>query len=356
MSDGFYRAFEDRYRGSRELIRERLAIYLPFVEPLHVLYPDASAVDLGCGRGEWLEVLRAKGISAVGVDLDQGMLNDCHGLGLNVEMGDAIAFLSSLPDESQIVVSGFHIAEHLPFDVLQQLVGEALRVLRPGGILILETPNPENLIVGTSSFYLDPTHARPIPPLLLGFLPEYAGFMRVKTVRLQEPAHLLATEKTSLLDVIGGVSPDYAVIAQKEAEDGIIALTENAFGRQYGLDLETLAKRFDSQIAGSFQQAERQSPASREQSPASRGRCWSLANSSQRVARSLAGYACEHLLENYQAIACHQAPAGRRFCRFWRVDRSSQNQGQENLSPGRFIRDYLTYSTAPRCARPLVPA
>ena len=256
MSDGFYRAFEDRYRGSRELVKGRLEIYLPFVEPLHLVYPDASAVDLGCGRGEWLEVLRAKGISAVGVDLDQGMLNDCHTLGLNVEMGDAIGFLSMLPDESQIVVSGFHLAEHLPFDLLQQLVGEALRVLRPGGILILETPNPENLTVGTSSFYLDPTHARPIPPLLLGFLPEYAGFMRVKTVRLQEPAHLLATEKTSLLDVIGGVSPDYAVIAQKEAEDGIIALTENAFGRQYGLDLETLAKRFDSQIAGSFQQAE----------------------------------------------------------------------------------------------------
>jgi SAM-dependent methyltransferase len=256
MSDGFYRAFEERYRGSRDLIKGRLAIYLPFIEPLRLIYPDALAVDLGCGRGEWLEVLRASGIKPIGIDLDQGMLNACHDLGLTVERGDAIAFLSTLPSESQLVVSGFHIAEHLPFEVLQKLVAEALRVLQPGGVLILETPNPENLTVGTSSFYLDPTHVRPIPPLLLAFLPDFCGFKRVKTVRLQEPPHLLATDKTSLLDVFGGVSPDYAVIAQKNAEHGVLSLNASAFDKVYGLDLETLAMRFDSRMAESFQQAE----------------------------------------------------------------------------------------------------
>jgi len=255
MSGEFYRAFEDRFRGTRDSIKERLAIYLPFVEPLHLVYPEASAVDLGCGRGEWLEVLRARGIFATGVDLDEGMLRECHALSLNVEMRDAIAFLVSLPSDSQIVVSGFHLAEHLPFEVLQQLVGEALRVLRPGGVLILETPNPENITVGTSSFYLDPTHVRPLPPLLLSFLPEYCGFQRVKTVRVQEPLHLVADDAASLLDVIAGVSPDYAVIAQKAADDEILALTNDVFAKQYGLNLEALAKRFDAHFESGIQRA-----------------------------------------------------------------------------------------------------
>ena len=77
MSSDFYRAFEDRYRGSRDLIKSRLRVYLPFVEPLKALYSDCIAVDLGCGRGEWLELLKEKGIGAHGVDLDDGMLSAC---------------------------------------------------------------------------------------------------------------------------------------------------------------------------------------------------------------------------------------------------------------------------------------
>ena len=186
MIDGFYRAFEDRYRGSRHLIKDRLRVYLPFIEQLKACYPDTPALDLGCGRGEWLELLQENGFKPTGVDVDDGMLEACRELGLSVEHCDALEALKNLADESQIVVSGFHIAEHLPFDILQTLVKETLRVLKPGGLLILETPNPENLTVGTSSFYFDPSHLRPIPPPLLAFLPEYYGFKNVKTIRLQE--------------------------------------------------------------------------------------------------------------------------------------------------------------------------
>ncbi len=124
----FYRAFEDKHRGSRELIQSRQQVYLPFVRAVAALHPGAPVIDLGCGRGEWLELLQANSIPAQGVDQDEGMLAACRERGLDVHRGDAIAFLAQLAAGSQAVVSGFHIAEHLPFETLQVLVSDALRV------------------------------------------------------------------------------------------------------------------------------------------------------------------------------------------------------------------------------------
>lgn len=245
MSDGFYRAFEERYRGSRELIKGRVAAYLPFVEPLLTAYPSAPAIDLGCGRGEWLELLAGSGFKPMGVDLDKGMLEACLERGLPVEQGDALTYLSALPDESQAVVSAFHVVEHITFDQLGTLVAEALRVLKPGGLLIMETPNPENIVVATRNFYLDPTHQRPIPPMLLEFIAEHAGFLRVKTLRLQESKDLVNRGDVSLQDVFAGASPDYAVVAQKQAPDDVLALTSHPFSLDYGLSLDSLLSRWD---------------------------------------------------------------------------------------------------------------
>ncbi len=247
-STDFYRAFEDRYRGSRELIRARLQAYQPFIAPLLDMYQPANAIDLGCGRGEWLELLQGAGFAPQGVDMDTSMLAACTERGLPVVQGDALAHLQSLGDASQCIVSGFHIAEHLAFDALETLVQQALRVLKPGGLLILETPNPENVVVGTSSFYLDPTHLRPIPPLLLSFLPEYYGFSRVHTVRLQEPPELHQRSDIGLMDVLSGVSLDYAVVAQKAAAPGVMARFDSAFGTHYGINLNELAGRYDSML------------------------------------------------------------------------------------------------------------
>lgn len=244
--DDFYRAFEDRFRGSRELIRSRLTVYLPFIEPLKSVYGEPAAVDLGCGRGEWLELLAENGFDARGVDLDEGMLAACRERGLPATQGDAIAFLQELPDESQAIVSGFHIAEHLPFAQLQLLVREALRVLKPAGLLILETPNPENFSVSSLTFHLDPTHRNPLPPALLSFLPEHYGFARVKVLRLAEQPELRDSDTASLGQVLGGVSPDYAVIAQKAAAKA--QLFDSAFNKEFGLDPHVLIERFDRQL------------------------------------------------------------------------------------------------------------
>jgi O-antigen chain-terminating methyltransferase len=256
MSDQFYRAFEDRHRGSRDVIKGRLAPYLPFIQPLAEQYPGAPALDLGCGRGEWLEILATTGLSPLGVDQDEDMLDACRVLGLTACQGDAIEYLAALPDNSQAIVSAFHVVEHLSFDDLRKLAAEALRVLKPGGLLIMETPNPENIAVATCNFYLDPTHERPIPPDLLSFVAEYHGFQRVKIVRLQESTELAQCATPALKDVLQGVSPDYAVIAQKEANTDILAATHGVFDQEYGLTLETLSARYDLSTQLKVQHAE----------------------------------------------------------------------------------------------------
>jgi O-antigen chain-terminating methyltransferase len=248
MSEQFYRAFEDKHRGSRALIKARLSVYLPFVEPLLKIYPQAQAIDLGCGRGEWLELLGESGFQVRGVDMDEGMLEACHALNLKAELKDALTALRELPDTSQSIVSGFHLVEHIPFEVLLALVVEAKRVLVPGGLLIFETPNPENLIVGTSSFYLDPTHIKPIPPLLLSFLPEFVGgYSKIKMIGLQEPAQK-SGYSVGLIDIFTHVSPDYALIAQADAPNSVADVTSAAFFVERGVTLPMVTSKFDDQL------------------------------------------------------------------------------------------------------------
>jgi O-antigen chain-terminating methyltransferase len=247
--NNFYKAFEDQHRGSRETIKSRLAVYMPFIQKIQEVYPNAAALDLGCGRGEWLELLKDHQLSASGIDLDDGMLSACRSRGLDVQTGDAIAHLKSLPADSLSIVSGFHIAEHLSLGDLETLIKEALRVLKPAGLLILEAPNTENLVVGTSSFYLDPTHQRPLPSALLSFLVGYLGFTRSKVLGVQESVPLREEHgPTSLFAVLSGVSPDYAVIAQKGGDASSIASFDAVFDKDYGLTLELLANRYQERF------------------------------------------------------------------------------------------------------------
>lgn len=245
----FYRAFEDEHRGSHDTIKQRLQVYLPFITPLLALYPECRAVDVGCGRGEWLETLIENGFDAMGVDLDENMLEACQARSLPAQKAEAVSYLQSLPSDSLTVLSGFHIVEHIPFDALQALVSEANRVLKPGGLLILETPNAENLIVGTQNFYLDPTHERPIPHMLLEFLVKFSGFQRSKLMRLQENPRLLESSSPTLMEVLGGASPDYAIVAQKGSEQADLHAFDPVFEGHYGLSLAELAQRYEASLA-----------------------------------------------------------------------------------------------------------
>lgn len=257
MSSLFYRDFEERFRGPSDLIKERLKVYLPFLLPLKMLADDfPQALDLGCGRGEWLTLLKEQGFQVQGVDQDAGMLLACRQLDLNVTEGDALNYIKNLAAESLSVVSAFHVIEHVPFNIVCELVSEALRVLKPGGLLILETPNSENLTVGTSTFYLDPSHQRPLPAPLVAFLAEYSGFKRVKTLFLQESSSLATAHAIGLHTVFEGVSPDYAIVAQKKLESSTEKLFDVPFGLEYGVCLSALAGRYDRQLESRFQRQE----------------------------------------------------------------------------------------------------
>jgi O-antigen chain-terminating methyltransferase len=150
------------------------------------------------------------------------MVEECRERGLVVNQAEALACLRALPDASLGAVTGLHIIEHLPLATLVGLLDEALRVVRPGGLLILETPNPENLMVSGYNFYFDPTHRNPLPPLLSSFMLEGRGWAPVEIVRMNPyPEHQRfsveggPSQVTSWLNEVFCGPQDYAVIGHK---------------------------------------------------------------------------------------------------------------------------------------------
>lgn len=173
-----YAEFERRFRGSREEILERQRDAVKHVAEL--AGGDDRLLDLGCGRGEWLEVLRETGVPAFGVDANEEMVGIGREQGLDLRHGDLVSYLEGIAPGTLGAVTGFHVAEHLPLPVLGRVLASAFRALRPGGILLMETPNPLNVVVGSASFYLDPTHLRPVHPFFFQFLVEQHGFTDVE--------------------------------------------------------------------------------------------------------------------------------------------------------------------------------
>lgn len=186
LQDAMYIAFEDKFRGTRGDIKHRQKVYLPYIQTALAETNNAPILDVGCGRGEWLELLQEQNIKASGLDLNTVMIQECRERGLDAQEREVITHLRTLPSSSLAAVTGFHIIEHLPFKVLLSLLDECLRVLKPGGMVIFETPNPENLLVGSYLFYTDPTHLNPLVPETTRFLLEQRGFMKVEIKRLHK--------------------------------------------------------------------------------------------------------------------------------------------------------------------------
>jgi O-antigen chain-terminating methyltransferase len=203
--DSSYTAFENRYRGSREEIRERLASYVPWFRDL------APVADLGCGRGEFLLLLKEAGIAARGVDGNANVVQECRDKGLDVVVGDLVAFLQETPAAALGGVFAAQVAEHLPPPVLMALLAEAHRVLRPGGLLVLETVNPRSVVGLLEVFNRDLTHERPLHPDTLRFLAASQGFSDVR-VELRSPVE--ASSRLAPIPADG--LPERAAVALNE--------------------------------------------------------------------------------------------------------------------------------------------
>jgi SAM-dependent methyltransferase len=168
-----YVGFEDQFRGSPADIRERLLGYLADFDGCR------DVLDIGCGRGEFLELLRERGITARGVDLNDEMVAICRERGLEATTTDALSYLAAQPDESLGGLFGAQVVEHLEPDYLMRLLETAYHKLRPGSVVVLETINPACWFAFFSSYIRDITHQQPLHPDTLRYLMVASGFQRV---------------------------------------------------------------------------------------------------------------------------------------------------------------------------------
>ncbi|MEI8187478.1 MAG: methyltransferase domain-containing protein [Candidatus Saccharibacteria bacterium] len=214
LLDLFYSNFEDKFRGEEKIIKDNLRVYLPYLKETKVDFSQNPVLDIGSGRGEMISLLKDNGIDSLGLDINMDMVNRANKKGLTTKQGDAISFLEDSKNQSYGAITGFHIAEHIPFPLLLKIFKEAHRCLVRNGIVIFETPNPENLTVGSTTFYLDPSHLKPLPPALLQHSLETSGFRNVEILRLHPSENKSNKSDDKLSNYIFGPR-DYAVIAKK---------------------------------------------------------------------------------------------------------------------------------------------
>jgi O-antigen chain-terminating methyltransferase len=176
-----YAALESEVRGTRGEIQKRWRAYLPLIPR------KGPVLDLGCGRGEWLELLRQEGIAARGVDSNRLMVAECRERHLTAERAEALEYLAQVPDGSLGAVTVLRVLERLPFPQLVRLLDEVARVLRPGGTAIFEAPNPDNILVACRDFYKDPIRRHPLPSEVLRFLVEARGMVPAQVLFLNSP-------------------------------------------------------------------------------------------------------------------------------------------------------------------------
>jgi 2-polyprenyl-3-methyl-5-hydroxy-6-metoxy-1,4-benzoquinol methylase len=205
-----YFAFEQQFRGSRDEIKRRQAAYIEFFRG------KQNVLDVGAGRGEFLELLAENGVPATGVDMSEDMVEYCHDRGLRVVCADALEHLAGLPDCSLDGVFTAQLVEHLEPSTIVRLIGLCAAKLKPGGTMVAETVNT-GCPAALASFYLDPTHVRPVPWPLLRFIFEQASFA-VRCIRFSSPVTKDAPPflhlTSSLLDEASTYA-DYAVVASR---------------------------------------------------------------------------------------------------------------------------------------------
>jgi SAM-dependent methyltransferase len=211
-----YAALENEVRGTRGEAQKRWKAYLPLIPR------EGPVLDLGCGRGEWLELLRQEGIAAHGVDSNRLMVAECRERHLTAERAEALEYLAQVPDGSLGAVTVLRVLERLAFPQLVRLLDEVARVLRPGGTAIFEAPNPDNILVACRDFYKDPVRRHPIPSEVLRFLVEARGLIPAQVLflnSLDAPGRLPEEDGSAVTRRFNRYfygPRDYAIVAHRE--------------------------------------------------------------------------------------------------------------------------------------------
>jgi SAM-dependent methyltransferase len=201
---GTYDAFEDIFRGPEHFIRDRQRRYL------HLLGDREPVLDIGCGRGEFLDLLRERGLEYAGIDPDPDMVRRCRAKGHeNVEVADANSYLEKCADDSIGAIFCAQVIEHMPYEELLRFYGLGLRKLEPGGLFILETVNPHS-VPALKTFWVDPTHQHPLFPEVALALCEISGF---------ESAYVFHPNGKGQVEVDRYETGEYAVVAKKAAHE-----------------------------------------------------------------------------------------------------------------------------------------
>lgn len=207
-----YFKFEARFRGSRESIRRRHEVYVP------LMLASGPVVDIGCGRGEFLEALRDAGLKGMGVELDPDMTAFCQSLDLDVRLGSGEAFLAAMADASLGGVFLGQVVEHMTPAALAELLAMSIQRLQPGAAFVAETPNPV-CPTALANFFIDPTHVRPVHPELFGFLAEAAGFTDIEFLFTSPLGDLPPVLRSDRAQPEGADRyMDYALVARRPPE------------------------------------------------------------------------------------------------------------------------------------------
>ncbi|HVV71974.1 MAG TPA: class I SAM-dependent methyltransferase [Verrucomicrobiae bacterium] len=206
-----YERFAERFRGSSAYVQEKQAFYVPFFRGRQ------AVLDIGCGRGEFLELMREASVPARGIDLGRESVEQCRAKGLQAEEADLFAFLAGQPEAAFDAIFCAQVVEHLSPERLPEMIRLAATRLSRGGLLAIETPNPECLAIFATHFYLDPTHVRPVPhPLLTFYLEEYGmGGIQVHKLSpaVESMPALASLPKDFRNAFFGGL--DYAILGYK---------------------------------------------------------------------------------------------------------------------------------------------
>ena len=206
-----YARFAERFRGSEDYVKKGQRFYLPYFTGRR------EVLDIGCGRGEFLELMRDAGVPARGIDLSRESVEVCRRKGLQADAADLYTHLADLPEASLDGIFSAQVVEHLPPERLPDMIRLAASRLERDGVLAIETPNPECLAIFASHFYLDPTHARPVPHALLSFYMEEYGLGGIEVHRLSpaiESMPALAGLPEDFREAFfGGL--DYAIVGRK---------------------------------------------------------------------------------------------------------------------------------------------